>query len=160
MDAFTTKQKGEMKTQLYYQKKIRLMSRVYLFTFVIFSLAIIFHVKREKPTHTVIHDTIIQKSVFTDVKDSLILTELVPVLKKREGLALKYYTADGYAYIFYGHQVLPTDRFTKLDSLTADSVLWNDLLKCYSERNRLYRKKLKNDIYSLFCSGKLNCVSL
>lgn len=102
-----------------------------------------------------------QKSIAVKVKDSIcyndsiVLSKLIPVLKKREGLALKPYSDGKYKYNYYGHLILSGEDFSNPDSLKADSTLWSDIKKCYWENNRLYRKVLYQNVYDLFISGKL-----
>ena len=107
-----------------------------------------------KEEKTIVKTAIVKDSIY--YADSIILSKLIPVLKKREGLALKPYTDGKYWYCYYGHMILPTDTFTVYTEKTADIVLWDDIRKAYFEVQRIERKDLYDNVFSVFVSGNIN----
>ena len=89
----------------------------------------------------------------------VVIKELIPILKAREGLRLKPYKlgTDPHWYIGYGHQILKTERLPRIDSTQANSILLSDLYKCITECHRVKAPVTQDNIYSIFISGKLGC---
>ena len=87
------------------------------------------------------------------------ITELIPILKAREGLRLTPYQlrGDPHYYIGYGHQILKTERLPRIDSTQADVILIKDLYKCITECHRVKAPVTQDNLYSIFISGKLGC---
>lgn len=99
-------------------------------------------------------DTVQSDSI--PVLDKKILDKLCPVLEKREGYSGTVYTLNNQKLIGYGHALLKTDTFTYLDTMDALNLLKNDIRAAYFEVQRIHRKTLYSDVYSVFTSGKIN----
>lgn len=87
--------------------------------------------------------------------DSIIMAELVPILKKREGFSPKPYSKSGKIYTGYGHLLLKTDKSIHIiTEIQADSILHDDICKAYIEVKRIEKRDLKKNIYQVFIRGK------
>ena len=97
------------------------------------------------------------------IADRIILNKLCPILKKREGFRSKIYSDEkGNFYLGYGHLLTEIDNLWlslnfnyNITEHQADSILRDDLRKCYFERMRILRKTEQEDIFSIFTSGHL-----
>ncbi len=112
-----------------------------------------FHKEQAVKVITVKVDTAMCDSI--PVLDKKILDALCPILKKREGLELKpYKDIKGIEYIAYGHTNL--EHLQVVTDAQADSIILSDIRNAYFEVQRIHRKTLYSDVYSVFTSGTIN----
>jgi len=79
-----------------------------------------------------IADTIQKREVTTETIYDY--SKLIQTIKDSEGLTLNIYKCiAGHNTIGYGHVITKDDKFDKLDSLQADSLLISDILKAKKE---------------------------
>lgn len=72
------------------------------------------------------------------------------IIKDSEGLRLEPYSAGGYSYIGYGHQIKPGESFTSISAAEAEDILRADL--AYFEegvRNLLTRPANENEFSAM-----------
>ena len=136
---------------------------VVLFTIIALCIILIPKYKEQERNQLAKPEVTLREYIASDsmqVADKIILDKLVPVLMKREGLSdTIYYDKKGNAYIGYGHLI--TEAYIpvniKITKERAKELLIQDIRKAYFERQRIMRKTLYPDVYSIFISGHLNC---
>lgn len=84
-----------------------------------------------------------------------ILVDILPVIRKREGLKLKPYTDGRFWYIGYGHLVGKSKPKYIITEDQAEEIMINDLIKAYKEVIRVNKENISRDMGSLFTSGKI-----